>query len=98
LVPTLQLSGSVSAPNSGTISQVQTMVSVCGPTVSPSTCAAETYPDSASLDSITAFTAASLPASSSTATPCGGTGQISCAVNVPEAGDTINVQVTISFQ
>jgi len=29
---------------------------------------------------------------------CGETGQVSCAVTVPAAGDTISVQVTISFQ
>jgi hypothetical protein len=91
----LTLSGSVTVPNSGTISQVQTMVSTCGPTVSPAACAKETYPDNVGNDFLTAFTDTTLPQPGGA---CGGTGQVSCAVTVPEAGDTINVQVTISFQ
>jgi hypothetical protein len=62
--------------------------------VSPNTCAEGTQvggPISQNL------THASLPVSGG-ATPCGGTGQVSCAVTVPAAGDSINVQVTISFQ
>ena len=94
----LTLIGSVVAAGPGTISQVQTILSTCAPTVSPSACASETSPDNVSYDYLNAFTAATLPASSTGATPCGGAGQISCAVNVPAAGDSINVSVTISFQ
>jgi hypothetical protein len=96
----LVLSGEVVATSGGTISQVQTIVSGCGQTVSPSVCATETSPDSPTrgVDTVGTFTGAALPTSNTTTTPCGGTGQISCAVNVPEAGDTINVSVTLSFQ
>jgi len=45
-----------------------------------------------------ALTHAPLPTANTPTTPCGGTGQVSCAVTVPAAGDSINVQVTISFQ
>lgn len=93
----LSLSGSVTVPNSGTISQVQSIVTTCGPTVSPSSCAAETSPDNINLDSLDTFTGTTLPASNTTTTPCGGTGQISCAVPV-SAGQTVTVTVTISFQ
>lgn len=96
----LLLSGQVIASRSGTVSQVQTIVSTCGPTVAPTVCATETSQDSPTIgvDMLMTLTAATLPAANTTATPCGGSGQISCAVNVPEAGDTINVQVTLSFQ
>ena len=89
--------GSVVAASSGTISQVQTILSTCAPSVSPTVCASEANPDDVNDDYLDAFTSATLPQSGG-ATPCGGTGQISCAVTVPAAGDTINVQVTISFQ
>lgn len=97
------LTGSVLATTGGTavsVSQVETIVGVCGPGVSSSTCATETSPDGPA-DAIFAFTAATLPATNTTTTPCsttGAAGEISCAVTIPEAGDTINVQVTISFQ
>jgi hypothetical protein len=98
----LLLTGTVVSQTAGTISQVQTLISVCSDNVAPSKCWAETSPDAtvgfAGGDLLLAFTAAPLPASNTTSTPCGGTGQISCAVNVPEAGDTIDVQVTLSFQ
>jgi len=90
------LSGQVVATESGTISRVGTILGVCPNGVSPNTCATETARDSAQ-DFVSGFTAATLPQSGS-GTPCGGTGEISCAVTVPAAGDTINVQVTISFQ
>jgi hypothetical protein len=97
----LQLSGSVISQSSGLVSQVQTILSACANRVAPSTCWSETGPDFVSPlggDLVFPFTAATLPVSNSTSTPCGGKGQISCAVNVPEAGDSINVTVTISFQ
>jgi len=96
----LSLSGSVVAANAGTISQVQTILSACGGGTSPFQCASLTS-GSSTGDYLYTFTAATLPASNTTQTPCsstGAAGQISCAVKVPEAGDTINVQVTISFQ
>jgi hypothetical protein len=95
------LTGSVVSANAGTISQVQTLLSTCGANIAPAACPKETSPDTLAYeggDLVLAFTSASLPSSSSGATPCGGAGQISCAVNVPAAGDTINVSVTISFQ
>ena len=70
-------------------------ISASGPgqdTTSPNSCAQGTV--SAYSKSLTH---APLPAAGG-ATPCGGTGQVSCAVTVPQAGDSINVQVTISFQ
>jgi hypothetical protein len=99
----LMLTGTVVSQTGGTtISQVQTLLSTCSDNVAPSRCWAETSPDApvggAGGDFVLAFTAAPLPPSNSTSTPCGGTGQISCAVSVPEAGDTINVSVIISFQ
>jgi hypothetical protein len=95
----LTLSGKVTSETAGTISVVQTVISTCGPTVGPSACWKETSPDSYSnADIVETFTGTPLPSSNTPTTPCGGTGQISCAVNVPAAGDTINVQVTISFQ
>ncbi len=98
----LVLSGTVVSQSAGTISQVQTVISVCSGTVGPTACWKETAPDAqvnaAGGDWVGTFTAAPLPASSTTTTPCGGSGQISCAVTVPEAGDSINVTVTLSFQ
>jgi len=94
----LALTGSVVSASAGTISQVQTVLSICGPQTAPSACPTETSPDFLLRDYVLIFTDASLPQSSTSGTPCGGAGQISCAVNVPAAGDTINVQVTISFQ
>jgi hypothetical protein len=96
----LTLSGSVISANAGTISQVQTLLSTCGGKIAPTVCATETSPDSPAPfggDYVLVFTNASLPQSGSS-TPCGGAGQISCAVTVPAAGDSINVSVTISFQ
>lgn len=97
-VNVLQLSGSVVSQSPGTISVVQTVLSYCEGNVAPSVCWSETAPDSNAFGGFFAFTQAGLPASNTTQFPCGGAGQISCAVNVPEAGDTINVQVSISFQ
>jgi hypothetical protein len=99
----LTLTGSVVSTGAGTISQVQTLLSTCGGNIAPAACPTETSPDSNSpgVDSVVAFTAAGLPAGPPPGTApnlCGGTGEISCAVTVPAAGDTINVQVTISFQ
>jgi hypothetical protein len=96
----LTLTGSVVSSSAGTISQVQTLLSTCSGKIAPAACPTETSPDDLSPiggDYVLAFTAATLPQSGG-ATPCGGTGQISCAVTVPAAGDTINVSVTISFQ
>jgi hypothetical protein len=95
----LGLSGSVTVPNSGIISQVQTIVSACGNNVAPSTCPTETSQDSPTIgvDKLVALTGATLPQSNTTTTPCGGSGQISCAVSVT-AGQTVNVSVTLSFQ
>lgn len=95
------LTGSVVSASAGTISQVQTLLSTCGANIAPAACPKETSPDSFTYeggDLVLAFTSATLPASSTGSTPCGGAGQISCAVSVPAAGDTINVSVTISFQ
>ena len=97
----LALTGSVVSTSAGTVSQVQTLLTTCSGKIAPVTCPTETSPDTLSPvggNFVMGFTAASLPKSSTSATPCGGTGQISCAVNVPEAGDAINVSVTISFQ
>jgi len=90
---TVTLQGTATSAVAGEITDVQTQVQVCYPTVTPSVCQTGN-----GLFTHGRFTAATLPTSNTTATPCGGTGQISCAVNVPEAGDTINVTVTISFQ
>ncbi len=97
----LALTGSVVSASAGTISQVQTLLSTCSEKIAPVACPTETSPDSLSPvggDFVLAFTAATLPQSSTSTTPCGGTGQISCAVIVPAAGDSINVSVIISFQ
>jgi hypothetical protein len=90
---TVTLQGTATSAMAGEITDVQTEMEICYPTVTPSVC--QTGND---LFTHGPFTAATLPTSNTTATPCGGTGQISCAVNVPEAGDTINATVTISFQ
>jgi hypothetical protein len=97
----LALTGSVVSASPGTISQVQTLLSTCSETIAPAVCPTETSPDSTAViggDFVLTFTDAALPKSSTSTTPCGGTGQVSCAVTVPAAGDTINVSVTISFQ
>lgn len=97
----LTLSGTVVSSGGGTISQVQTVLSTCGPNVAPAACWAETSPDSNAADNVIAITAAPLPQGpppGSATSPCGEAGEISCAVTVPEAGDSINVSVTISFQ
>jgi hypothetical protein len=94
----LVLSGTVISEAAGTISQVQTLLSTCASNIGPAACWNETAPDSRTLDFVMAFTTATLPASNTTNTPCGGTGQVSCAVTVPSGGDTISVTVTISFQ
>jgi hypothetical protein len=90
---TVTLQGTATSAMAGEITDVETQMEVCYPTVTPSVCQTGN-----GIFTHGPFTAATLPASNTTATPCGGTGQISCAVNVPEAGDTINATVTISFQ
>jgi hypothetical protein len=90
----LYMSGSVVVPKSGQISQVQTLLSLCYNNISHPVCAAETTADNSIYDSVESFTAATLPAPGSG--QCGGTGQISCAVQVT-AGQTVDVTVTITF-
>jgi len=89
------LTGNVVATNSGTISQVETIFSTCGPALSSTACATETAADSSSLDYVSAFTATTLPAPGSGT--CGGTNQTPCAVSVI-AQQTIQVSVQFSFQ
>jgi hypothetical protein len=93
LLGTVTLQGTATAGVAGVITDVETKTNVCYPSSTPSTC----QTGSGILTNVV-FTAATLPQSSTVATPCGGSGQISCAVTVPAAGDTINVSVTISFQ
>jgi hypothetical protein len=88
------LTGSVVATNSGTISQVETIFSACGPALSGTACATETTADSGN-DLVSAFTATNLPASGSGL--CGGANQPPCAVPVI-AQQTIQVSVEFSFQ
>jgi len=88
------LSGSVLATNSGTINQVETLISECLPSLSSTACATETVADSSS-DNVLGFTFATLPPAGSG--NCGGANQPSCAVNVI-AQQTIGVTVAISFQ
>jgi hypothetical protein len=101
----LVLQGSITATQSGNVGAVGTWLVVCSPNgapgslpfaaVTPVQCASN-----ASLEDTAAvtITSANLPSSNTTTTPCGGMGQISCEVNVPEAGDSINVSVALSFQ
>jgi|HubBroStandDraft_1064217.scaffolds.fasta_scaffold140932_2 hypothetical protein len=89
------LTGNVVATNSGTISQVETIFSACGPALSSTACATETAADFPTLDSVSAFTATPLPAPGSGM--CGGAGQPPCAVPVI-AQQTIQVSVQFSFQ
>ena len=92
----IAFTGTVIASSAGviTINDVQTFLTLCGPSSTPAVCASS----NGNPVEVYEFTAAPLPTSNTPSTPCGGTGQISCAVNVPAAGDTINVSVTISFQ
>jgi hypothetical protein len=105
----LVLTGSITATQVGNVGAVGTFLASCYPasqpgnnlpfyTFSSAQCATGKSGVSNGNIQSTSFTAATLPTSNTPSTPCGGTGQISCAVNVPAAGDTINVQVTISFQ
>jgi len=89
------LAGNVVATNSGTISQVETIFSTCGPALSSSACATETASDLFSSDFVSSFTATTLPAPGSGT--CGGTNQPPCAVSVI-AQQTIQVSVQFSFQ
>jgi hypothetical protein len=86
------LQGSATAGVAGVVTDVETRTTFCSPSSTPSACQ-----KMVGITNVT-FTAVTLPNSSSTTAPCGGTGQVSCAVTIPEAGDTINVTVTISFQ
>jgi hypothetical protein len=86
------LQGNATAAQGGKITDVETLLTVCSASVTPTAC------QTGNPYTNVTFTVASLPASSTASTPCGGYGQISCAVSVPEAGDTINVTVQISFQ
>lgn len=91
----LTLTGTVLSVAGGTtVSQVQTILTECPRNVSAYNCGTQ---PGVSVGLYT-FTSATLPQSNTPSTPCGGKGQISCAVNVPEAGDIITVTVTISFQ
>jgi len=89
------LTGSVVATNSGTISEVETIFSTCGPALSSTACATETAADSPVLDFVSSFTATTLPALGSGT--CGGANQPPCAVPVI-AQQTIQVSVQFSFQ
>jgi hypothetical protein len=89
------LTGNVVATNSGTISQVGTIFSTCGPAVSSTACATETTLDSGQYDWVSGFTGTTLPAQGSGT--CGGTNQTPCAVSVI-AQQTIQVSVQFSFQ
>ncbi len=94
---TFTLQGTATSGAAGVISDVETLTNVCLPSATPAAC--ETGANFlANYASFGTFSAATLPASNTTSTPCGGTGQISCAVTVPDAGDQISVSVTISFQ
>jgi hypothetical protein len=86
------LAGTLIASNAGVITDVQTFLQLCSPSITPAVCASSNGTPVGSYE----FTSATLPAQGSG--QCGGANQISCAVNVPAAGDTINVSVTISFQ
>jgi hypothetical protein len=89
------LTGNVLATNSGTISEVETIFSTCGPALSSSACATETAADASNFDVVSAFTFTTLPAPGSGT--CGGTSQPPCAVSVI-AQQTIQVSVQFSFQ
>lgn len=89
------LSGSVLATNSGTINQVESLITECGTSLSSTACATETVADSRAVDNVFAFSFATLPAQSSGT--CGGASQPACAVLVT-AGQSISVTVTFSFQ
>jgi hypothetical protein len=99
------LSGQVQSTQGGSIGAVFTYIALCPAstppnalgTSSPAQCGAN-YQAAAPDISLSPFTQANLPNSSTTTSPCGGTGQISCQVTVPEAGDAISVTVTLSFQ
>jgi len=89
------LTGSVLATNSGTINQVESLITECGASLSSTTCATETAADNRAVDNVFAFSFATLPAQGSGT--CGGASQPACAVPVT-AGQSISVTVTFSFQ
>ncbi len=98
----LAFSGTVVASTSGQITDVYLDPILCAPGIASGPGSATGSANSCAQGSggatgVGSLTHATLPASGSGA-PCGAAGQISCAVNVPAAGDSINVSVTISFQ
>jgi hypothetical protein len=98
----LTFSGTAVASASGQITDVYLDPVVCSAGTSSGPGAASDSANNCAQGSggfigVGSLTHATLPASGSGA-PCGAAGQISCAVNVPAAGDSINVSVTISFQ
>ncbi len=86
------LTGIATVGAAGVISNVQTNSSLCTSSTTPAVCQTGT-----GIWTQGPFTAATLPVSNTPSTPCGGTGQPSCAVPVT-AGQVVNVSVTISFQ
>lgn len=66
--------------------------------VSPNTCAEGAQAGAPVSQNLTHANLPQGPPPGTAPNLCGGTGQVSCAVTVPEAGDSINVQVTLSFQ
>lgn len=86
------MTGTATAGSAGMISNVKTVFEICYPSSTPAACQTGT-------GGLTNgdFTAVTLPTTNTPSTPCGGTGQPSCAVPVA-AGQTINASVTISFQ
>ncbi len=90
---TFTLSGTATAGANGVIDSVLSNFQTCTPSTATSACPATL----SAIASSGSFSAATLPQTSTSATPCGGSGQISCAVPV-NAGQTINVSVTYSFQ
>lgn len=90
---TVTVQGTATASATGAITDVETLINVCY----PSSTATDCQTTASELLTSGTFTAATLPASNTPSTPCGGTGEISCAVPV-SAGQVINVSVTLSFQ
>jgi hypothetical protein len=88
---TVGLAGTFVASAAGVITDVQAFLHLCGPSSTPSTCASPNGQVIVAYE----FTSRILPAQGSV--QCGGTGQPSCTVNV-NAGQTVNVSVTYSFQ
>lgn len=86
-----QIQSVASAEQYCSIASVMSSGSTAFSNYSPQQCGA-TPPNNVYL-----ITGATLPQSNTPTTPCGGTGQVSCAVTVA-AGQSVNVSVTISFQ